>query len=216
MNRSILTRTFGRADTFSRFLSCLASVCLTACAQDTSTHDILIEGAGWQEAVTGQTFTDGLASDPEGNLFFTDVKNGKGIYKLGLDGQVTLVVDNQPGISGLHIGADGRFYACVNKAGKVGVFSKDGAFTELVANVKCNDLVVTKSGFVYFTETPTKRIHCVTPDGKTFVADERHVSRPNGITLSADQTSLAVSEHGGKNVWLWQIQPDGTLKGGAP
>lgn len=196
---------------------CITAALLTNCsAQDTSTHDILIEGEEWQEAVTGQTFTDGLAGDAEGNLFFTDVKVGKGIYKLGLDGQVSLVVDNQPGISGLHIGADGRFYACLNKAGKVGAFAKDGTFTELIANVKCNDLIVTKSGFVYFTETPTKRIHCVTPDGKAFVADEGHVARPNGITLSADQTTLAVSEHGGKHVWMWQIQPDGTLKGGAP
>jgi gluconolactonase len=192
------------------------SLLVSLSAQDTSTHDILIEGEEWQEAVTGQTFTDGLASDAEGNLYFTDVKNGKGIYKLGLDGKVSLVLDNQPGISGLHLGADGKFYACVNKAGKVVSFAKDGTVKELVANVKCNDLIVTKSGFVYFTETPTRKIHCVTPEGKAFVADEGHVARPNGITLSADQTTLAVSEHGGKHVWMWQIQRDGTLKGAEP
>jgi gluconolactonase len=194
----------------------LSSLALIAYSQDTSTHDILIEGEAWQEAITGQTFTDGLASDPEGNLYFTDVKGGKGIYKRGLDGKVSLVLDNQPGISGLHLGADGRFYACVNKVGKVAVFAKDGSMKELVADVKCNDLIVTRSGFVYFTETPTKRIHCVTPEGRAFVADEGHVARPNGITLSADQTTLAVSEHGGKHVWMWQIQPDGTLKGAEP
>lgn len=194
----------------------LCALTLSACAQDTSTHDILVEGEEWQEAVTGQTFTDGLASDTEGNLYFTDVKVGKGIYKLGLDGKVSLILDNQPGISGLHAGANGSFYACVNKAGKVVIFEKDGTVKELISNVKCNDLIATKTGFVYFTETPTKRIHCVTPDGKTFVADEGHVAKPNGITLSADQTTLAVSEHGGKHVWMWQIQPDGSLKGGAP
>lgn len=199
----------------SVILLCLAFA-LQVSAQDTSTHDILIAGEEWQEAVTGQTFTDGLASDAEGNLYFTDVKNGKGISMLALDGGVSLVLDNQPGISGLHLGADGRFYACVNKAGKVASFAKDGTMKELAANVKCNDLIVTKSGFVYFTETPTKSIHCVSPDGKHFVADEGHVARPNGITLSADQTTLAVSEHGGKHVWMWQIQPDGSLKGGAP
>ncbi len=202
-----------------RFLQTSALLCaltLTAGAQDTSTHDILIEGEAWQEAVTGQTFTDGLASDPEGNLYFTDVKVGKGIYKVGLDGKVSLLIDNQPGISGLHVGADGRFYACVNKAGRVVVFEKDGTVKDLISDVKCNDLIVTKSGFVYFTETPTKRIHCVTPEGKAFIADEGNVAKPNGITLSADQTTLAVSEHGGKKVWMWQIQPDGTLKGGEP
>src|SRR4051794_18715711 len=174
-------------------LTCVFLINDRLSAQDTSTHDILIDGENWQEAVTGQTFTDGLASDPEGNLYFTDVKNGKGIYKLDLDGKVSLVLDNQPGISGLHLGPDGRFYACVNKAGKVGAFAKDGTFTELAANVKCNDLIVTSSGFVYFTETPTQSIHCVPPAGKHFVADQDHVARPNGITLSADQTTLAVS-----------------------
>lgn len=207
-----------RPSTFDlvRVSALLCALSLTACGQDTSTHDILIEGEDWKEAVTGQTFTDGLASDLAGNLYFTDVKNGKGIYKLDLEGKVSLVLDNQPGISGLHSGGDGRFYACVNKAGKVVIFEKDGSVKELVANVKCNDLIVTKTGFVYFTETPTKRIHCVTPEGRTFVADEGHVAKPNGITLSADQTTLAVSEHGGKHVWSWQIQPDGSLKGGAP
>src|SRR3954468_18949745 len=109
----------------------LVALSLRAFAQDTSTHDILIDGENWQEAVTGQTFTDGLASDPEGNLYFTDVKNGKGIYKLDLAGKISLVLDNQPGISGVHNGSDGKFYACVNKAGKVCVFSKDGVMKDL-------------------------------------------------------------------------------------
>ncbi len=182
-------------------------------AQDTSLHDILIDGEDWKPAVTGHAFCDGLAADADGNLYFSDVKAGKGVYKLGLDGKVTLVIDNQPGISGLRVGADGRLYACQNKAQRVVVFGKDGAVTELAANVKCNDLTTTRDGFVYFTETPTKRIHGVTPDGRSFVADEGHVNRPNGITLSADGTTLAVSDHGGVNVWTWQIQPDGKLTG---
>jgi len=185
-------------------------------AQDTSTHAILIEGEDWKEAVTGQTFTDGLCATEDGSLLFTDVRVGKGIYKLGLDGKVTLMIDEQPGISGLALGPDGRIYACQNKASRVVVFEKDGTVKELMKDVKPNDLIVTKKGFVYFTETGTKRIHGIAPDGKTFVADEGHVLRPNGITLSADQTTLAVSEHGGKNVWSWQIQPDGKLVGGAP
>jgi gluconolactonase len=182
-------------------------------AQDTSLHEILVDGEDWKPAVTGYTFCDGLAADAEGNLYFSDVKAGKGVYKLGLDGKVTLAIDNQPGISGLRVGADGRIYACQNKAGRVVVFEKDGRVKELATNVKCNDLTTTRDGFVYFTETPTKRVHGVTPDGKAFVADEGHVNRPNGITLSADGTTLAVSDHGGVNVWTWQIRPDGKLTG---
>jgi len=185
-------------------------------AQDTSLHDVLIDNEGWQPAVKGFSFCDGLAADAEGNLYFSDVKNGKGIYKLDLDGKVTLAVDNLPGISGLRVGADGRLYACQNKAQRVISIAKDGSIKELITNIKCNDLTATKSGFVYVTETPTKRVYGVTPDGKSFVADEGHVTRPNGITLSLDGSTLAVSDHGGLNVWAWQIQQDGKLLGAEP
>jgi len=202
----------------SRLSLCLCLFALSPVlgAQDTSLHDNLIPGEGWEKAVTGFDFTDGLASDAEGNLYFTDVKSGQGIQKLGLEGKVTMVVDGLPGISGLHVGADGRFYACQSKAGRVLEITTDGKMKELLANVKPNDLIATKAGFVYFTETSTRRIHCITPEGKTFVADEGHVVRPNGITLSADQNTLAASEHGGSKVWSWQIQPDGTLVAAEP
>lgn len=185
-------------------------------AQDTSLHDVLVEGEDWKPAVTGFVFCDGLAADAQGNLFFSDVKNGKGIYKLGLDGKVDLVVDGHPGISGLRLSANGRIYACENKAQRVVAIEKDGSVKELATGVKCNDLTATKDGYVYFTETPTKRVYGVTPDGKPFIADEGHVNRPNGITLSLDGNTLAVSDHGGLNVWTWQIQPDGKLTGAEP
>jgi gluconolactonase len=184
-------------------------------AQDTSLHDILMEGEGWQPAVAGMgfKFCDGLASDAEGNLYFSDVMGGPGVYKMGLDGKVSLLIDGHPGISGLRVSADGRIYACEYKAQRVVVFAKDGSAKELLANIKCNDLTATKDGFVYITETPTSRIHGIAPDGRTFIADEGHVKKPNGITLSADGTSLVVSESGGVHVWTWQIQPNGKLTG---
>ena len=186
-------------------------------AQDTSVHDIHIDGEGWQLAVSGHEFTDGLACDKDGTIYFSDPKSGKGIYKLGLDGKEILILDDQASISGMDVGADGRIYFCQGgKIGRVSVLEKNGTVKELLSGVKPNDLIVTKSGILYFTETGTKRIHCIMPDGKTFVADEGHVLAPNGITLSFDQTTLAVSESGGKNVWAWTIQPDGKLTGGSP
>jgi gluconolactonase len=186
-------------------------------AQDTSLHDVLIDGENWQEAVTGHTFTDGLACDKEGNLYFSDPKAGTGIYKLGLDGKETQILDGQASISGVHVGSDGRIYFCQGgKVGKVSVLELDGRVKPLLENVKPNDLIVTKSGITYFTETGAKQIHCILPNGTDFVADAGHVLSPNGITLSADHTTLAVSESGGRNVWMWTIQPDGKLTGGEP
>lgn len=195
----------------------MAALTVVAPAQDTSLQEYLVEGESWKEAVTGFVFMDGLCVDAKGDLFFTDVKEGKGIYKLDTKtGKTSLAVDNLPGISGLQIGPDGRFYACHNREQRVIAITPQGEVEVLVTGVKCNDLVVTKKGFVYFTETPTQSIHVVTPGKEHRVADQGKVTRPNGITISPDEQTLVVSDHGGAHVWAWQIQDDGTLTGGAP
>jgi enterochelin esterase family protein len=189
----------------------------TVFGQDTSLHDYLIEGEPWKEAASGFAFTDGLCCDKDGNLFFTDVKAGKGIYKLeAVTGKVDLFLDNLPGISGLQIGPDGRFYACHNKKQRIIAINMTGEVEVLLTGVKCNDLVVTKNGHLYFTETPTQSVHLITKDKKHIMADAGHVQKPNGITISPDERTLVVSEHGGKHVWAWRIEDDGTLSGGAP
>ncbi len=186
-------------------------------AQDTSLHEYLIDGEPWREAVSGQAFTDGLCTDAAGHLYFTDVRNGKGVYRLDTaSGQVALVHDGLPGISGLQFGPDGRLYATQNREQRVIAIAPDGKIDVLATGVKCNDLVVTKKGFVYFTETPTKRVHLITPGKQHRVADEGKVTRPNGISVSPDEQTLAVSDHGGKHVWAWRIEADGSLSAGAP
>jgi enterochelin esterase family protein len=200
-----------------KLLSLFAALALPVLAQDTSLHDWLIEGEGWKVAAEGYAFTDGLCVDTAGNLFFTDVKAGKGIYKIDVEtGKTSLVIDNLPGISGLQLGPDGKFYACHNKEGRIIRFSMDGQPEVLLTGVKCNDLVVSSSGHIYFTETPTKRIHLITAKGEHRVADEGNVNKPNGISISPDQRTLAVSDMGGQNVWTWQIADDGSLSAGAP
>jgi enterochelin esterase family protein len=203
--------------TRSILAAAIALLAAPVCAQDTSLHDYLTDDQPWKEAAAGYAFTDGLCVDAPGNLYFTDVKEGKGIYKIdAATGKAALFLDNLPGISGLQIGADGRFYACHNKGQRIIAITQDGKVEELLAGVKCNDLVVTKKGFIYFTETPTKRIHLVKPDKTHVIVDEGHVSKPNGITISPDEGTLVVSDHGSKSVWAWRIEEDGRLTGGAP
>lgn len=198
-------------------LAFIALGSVSAPAQDTNLHEYLIEGESWKAAATGFDFTDGLCCDASGNLFFTDVKSGEGIYKIDVEsGKTSLALKDLPGISGLQIGPDGRFYACQNKMQRVIAITPEGEVEELLAGIKCNDLVVTKTGCVYVTETPTKQIHLITPEKKHIIADEGSVNRPNGITVSPDERTLIVSDHGGKHVWAWQIADDGTLSAAAP
>jgi enterochelin esterase family protein len=180
-------------------------------AQDMPLSQILPEDSKWELVVEGYDFTDGLSADAEGNLYFSDVKGGNAVYRVDAAGKVSEFIPNAPGISGLKWGADGRLYACVSKEQRVVVFGKDKAVTELAKEVRPNDLVVTRDGNVYFTMTPTSEIRRIDPKGAMTVVSTGVVTKPNGIALSRDQGTLAVSDHGGKFTWTFRIEPDGSL-----
>lgn len=180
-------------------------------AQDMPLSQVLIDGEGWQVVSEGHGFTDGLCSDAEGNLYFSDVRSGQVIYKVGLDGKVSEFVKDAAGISGLQWGADGKLYACFSRGRMLVRFDKDGKMETLAKEVRPNDLVVTFDGNVYFTQTPEKEIRRVDPEGKMTVVSKGVVTKPNGITLSPDQGTLTVSDHGGKYVWAFRIEEGGSL-----
>ena len=193
------------ASTLSIFLA------LPLAAQDMALSQILPADSVWEQVVEGYEFTDGLTTDAEGNLYFSDVKGGNAVFKVDLEGKISDFIPNAPGISGLKWGADGRLYACVSKDQRVVVFGKDKALTELAKEVRPNDLVVTHDGNLYFTMTPTSEIRRIDPTGKMTVVSTGVVGKPNGIALSRDQGTLAVSDHGGKFTWTFRIETDGTL-----
>ena len=180
-------------------------------SQDMPLSQVLIDGEDWEAVSSGHNFTDGLCTDAEGNLYFADVKGGMAIYKVDLDGNKTDFIPEVTGISGLQWGADGRLYACVARGQRVVSFSKKGEMKELATEVRPNDLVVTHDGNMYFTMTSTSEIRRIDPQGEMTVVDTGTVKKPNGITLSPDQSTLAVSDHGGKFVSVFQIGEDGTL-----
>ena len=182
-----------------------------ALAQDMPLSQVLVDGEGWQVVSEGHGFTDGLCSDAEGNLYFSDVRSGQVVYKVGLDGKVSEFIKDAAGISGLQWGADGKLYACVARGRVVVRFDKDGKMETLVKEVRPNDLVVTYDGNVYFTQTPEKEIRRIDPEGRMTVVSKDVVTKPNGITLSPDQGTLAVSDYGGKYVWAFRIEKDGSL-----
>jgi gluconolactonase len=194
----------------------LLGVCSLFCfdhskAQDMPLSQILIEGEDWEVVVEGFGFTDGLSTDAEGNLYFSDVKEGTAVYRVDEKGEVSEFISDAPGISGLQWGADGNLYACVAREQRVVRFSSEGEETELVKEVRPNDLVVTHDGNLYFTMTPTQEIRRIDPSGKMTVVSAGDVTRPNGISLSRDQGTLVVSNHGGKFVTAFRIEADGTL-----
>ena len=184
-------------------------------AGDEALSKVLIDGEDWQLVADGFGFTDGACADAEGNFYFFDLGKNTGIKKISAEGKVTTFLDNTPKCSGLKFGPDGRIYACTQGPKKqvVAIEVPSGATTVLANDVQPNDLVVSHKGFVYFTETGKGQVTIVDTKGDSRVG-AAGINKPNGITLSPDQGTLAVSEYGGTNVWVYRVERDGSLTAG--
>ena len=181
---------------------------------DLTLHRLLIDGENWTLVADGLGFADGPCTDADGNFFFSDLK-ANAITKIALDGTKTKLLD-EPG-SGLKWGADGRLYACQgSKKRLIAIDLASGNIDVLASDVQPNDLVVLHRGHIYFTETGKKQIVFVDAKTKALRVVDTGINAPNGITLSPDQGTLAVSDYGGENVWTFRIAPDGSLDAKQP
>lgn len=176
---------------------------------------LLIEGQGWELVADGLGFADGACADALGDFYYSDLKANR-IVRIGLDGKRETILER--GASGLKFGPDGRLYACLPKDRQVAAFdlAAGGKVTVLASDVQPNDLVVTRRGHVYFTQTGKQEVVWIAPQsGETKVVDQG-ITAPNGIALSPDQATLIVSDYRGSAGWLFRIAADGRLEGKAP
>lgn len=198
--------------------TCCLFLCITLNAQDMPLSQVLIDGESWELVSQGHQFTDGFTTDQKGNFYFADVLGGTTIDCIDPEGNVTTVATDAPRVSGMHMGPDGRLYACQGGTlGRIVAFDlEDGSMNVLAEGVKPNDLVVTQDGHLYFTETPKMQISHLAPgESKPTPASvstkKDGPQRPNGIAFSPDQGTLAVSDHGGRYTWVWRIEANGQL-----
>ena len=182
---------------------------------DEALSKVLIHGEDWQLVGEGYGFTDAACGDAQGNFYFSDLRKNV-VHRVSPDGKVSAFLESGPSISGLKFGPDGRLYAATQGPKKqiVAIAPDTKEVTVLAEDVQPNDLVVSHKGYVFFTDTGKGRVMVIDPQGKLRVAAEG-ISAPNGITLSSDQGTLAVSEYKGTNVWAFRVEPDGNLAHGS-
>jgi len=175
---------------------------------------ILVPGEDWQLVGEGYAFTDAACADAQGNFYFADLPKGA-IHRVDPAGKVSVFLENGPKVSGLKFGPDGRLYAATQGPKKqiVAIAPDTKAISVILDDTQPNDLVVTTKSRVYFTHTGKGQVISVDTNGQSRVAASGIVA-PNGITLSPDQRTLAVSEYRGTNVWTFAVQDDGNLDAG--
>jgi len=186
---------------------------------------ILPPEGGWELVMDGLGFTDAACSDAEGNFYFSDLGHAK-LYKTGPDGKPRVWFEGGPKLSGMKFGPDGRLYGASQgsasaagneKKGIVAIEAESKKVTVIATDVVPNDLVVSKAGWIYFTDTAAGQvIMCPTQTQK--MARPRvaagGINKPNGIGLSPNGKFLLVSEYGGTNAWSFMVNPDGSLWSG--
>ncbi len=183
---------------------------------DDALSKILIDGEDWKLLAEGLGFTDGACADAEGNFYFYDLGKGSAIQKVSPDGKLTDFIKDAPKCSGLKFGPDGRLYACTQGPKKqlIAIEVPSGKITVLADNAQPNDLVVSHRGYAYYTDTGKGQVIIVDAKGNVRTG-ATGINAPNGITLSPDQNTLAVSEYRGTNVWTFRVNADGSLDAGA-
>ncbi len=183
---------------------------------DDGLSKVLINGEDWQLLAEGLGFTDGACSDAEGNFYFFDLGKGTAIRKISPDGKLSDFIKDAPKCSGLKFGPDSRLYACTQGPKKqlIAMDVPSGKITVLADNAQPNDLVVSHKGYAYYTDTGKGQVIIVDAKGNIRVG-AGGINAPNGITLSPDQGTLAVSEYRGTNVWTFRVSADGSLDAGA-
>lgn len=196
------------------------AVALPAAAQNLKGDEALSKilpspDPGWELVAEGLKFTDAACSDSAGNFYFCDLNGKTGITKIAPDGTLSTITKVVPQISGMKIAPDGRFIAAVQGGKKqiVAIDPKTDAVEILAENISPNDLVVGGKGNVYVTVTGKGEVVLITGPGQARTVASGIIA-PNGITLTPDGGTLAVSEYRGGHVWAFNVLADGSLDGG--
>lgn len=182
-------------------------------------NDILIPGEGWELVGEGYGFTEGTAVNAKGEVFFQDIPNAK-TYRVSVDGKLELYNPDSKKASGTVFTTSGEMVTITGgwsepPTKQVHRYKTATRYEVVADETPGNDVTVSYAGNFYITspdgrEKPSK-IYLIKPNGERTVADEG-LKFANGLCLSPDQTQLYVTESTSHWVWVYQVQPDGTLK----
>lgn len=170
----------------------------------------------WELVSEGHTFTEGPAVGPNGDVYFSDVRESK-IWRVDAKtGKVSLFLENSGETNGLMFGPDGRLYSCRRTKEQIVAIDVNTMQEEVIASgAQPNDIVVLANGDIYFSNPWGNRVYYVPKGGDARVAfEDKKAGFINGVMTSPDQSLLMVNNTEGKWVWSFQILADGSLENG--
>ncbi len=163
------------------------------------------------KVASGFQFTEGPIFNRNGYLLFSDIPSNR--IMRWQAGSVTTFRENSNGANGLTFDHQGRLLTC--EKDRVTRTEKDGVVTVVAQGLRSpNDIVYAIDGSVYFSVLGDQpAVYQVTRKAQLRVAT-RECERPNGVALAPNQQKLFVADSGRKNVQVFEINGDGSLKKG--
>ncbi|WP_149239940.1 SMP-30/gluconolactonase/LRE family protein [Dyadobacter sp. 32] len=163
---------------------------------------------------------EGPAVDSEGNVYAVNFARDGTIAQMNKKGRSGFFVTLPKGSTGngIRFGDKNTFYVADftgHNVLKVDLLTKD--ITIFAHNEKMNqpnDLAITSKGHIFCSDPNWKessgQVWHVSPEGNTRLVAE-NMGTTNGIEVSPDEKTLYVNESVQRNVWAFDLAPDGSL-----
>ncbi len=213
----------------NRIISCENNCLQLTQANSTEKFQEIVGENKVEKVAGGFKFIEGPIWHPEGFLLFSDIPENI-IYQWQPNQEVTIFRQPSGNANGNTLDLQGRLITAEHNNRRVSRTEKDGKIVTLASeyNGKSlnspNDLVVKYDGSIYFTDPPYGikseqeelgfyGVYRIAPNGDlTLLVDD--FVRPNGISLSPDETKLYVNDSEKGHIRVFDIKSDGTLENG--
>ncbi len=169
---------------------------------------ILIDGEGWKQVGEELGLIGDLQAEERGSINFTDFKTNK-TYYVNPDNKLVLPA---------HIDKKIQYIAVHNKLPPVNTkfvvtYVTDSNIDHFT--ISGNDVITAKQPIEFYETgsdgtTDAGKLFLIKKDHKRVVLD-KGINHPYGLALTPDHSQLYVTEEGSHWVWLFNINPDGTL-----
>lgn len=173
-------------------------------------RDILLPDEKWQQVSDGYHDARGPACNASGEVFFVDAPDNK-IYRMDLDGKVSVFLADAGQANSLSFGADGQLYAASCKTGKIMSYDPSGKASLVAEGIRGQYLLAAPAGGLYVTcaGDPSDEVWFV-KDGKKARVDAG-LKGAAGLAYRPDQWLLSVADGRSKWIYSYQINGDGSL-----
>ena len=212
-------------------------VCFDASSQTTaisnnSDSEILARDAKLILIDSNFSFTEGPATDKQGNIFFTDQPNDK-IWEYDTNGKLSVFMDKTGRANGLYFDAKGNIISCSDEHDELWSIDPKKNVTVLVKDYDGhqlngpNDLWIDARGGIYITDPYFQRDYWTRKNPDTALGGEfvyylpnnknelirvdSTTKKPNGIVGTPDGKYLYVADMGVWKTYRYDINKDGTL-----